>query len=126
MTLANTWQQARGRGRKAFARLARRVLPRTTVTLAHVEPDLRLTVHLRRHVMFWSGGLAQFEPYTVKILRAAVHQGDTVFDVGANIGFFSTLLSRIVGEAGRVLAFEPEPENLALLGTNLGANGCRN
>lgn len=125
-TLATTWRNARGSGKKVVARLARRVLPRTTLTLAHVEPGLRLTVNLRRHLMFWSGGLARFEPFTVKALRAAVRPGDTVFDVGANIGFFSTLLSRLVGPDGKVLAFEPEPENLALLRANLAANGCRN
>jgi FkbM family methyltransferase len=125
-TLAETWRSARGRGKKAVARLARRVLPRKTLTLAHVEPGLTLTVNLRRHVMFWSGGLARFEPYTVRALRAAVEPGDVVFDVGANIGYFATLLSRLVGPSGRVLAFEPEPENLALLRANLAANGAHN
>lgn len=125
-TLADAWNQARGRGKQAVARLARRVLPSAGVTLNHVEPGLRLAVNLRRHVMFWSGGLAKFEPYTVRALRAAVAPGDTVFDVGANIGFFSTLLSRWAGPGGRVLAFEPEPDNLAMLRANLDANACGN
>lgn len=34
-------------------------------------------------------------------------KGDTVFDIGANIGTVSLVLSQIVGEAGRVFAFEP-------------------
>lgn len=126
MTLQNTWQAARGRGKQAVARLARRVLPRRNLTLPHVEPDLTLSVNLRRHVMFWSGGLERFEPFTVATLRAAVRPGDIVFDVGANIGFFSTLLSRLVGRRGRVLAFEPEPENLDMLRWNLDANDCGN
>lgn len=126
MTLTETWRHARGGGKKAAARLARRMLPRTTVTLAHVEPDLRLTVSLRRHIMFWSGGLARFEPYAVRVLRAAVEPGDVIFDVGANIGFFSTLFSRWVGAEGRVLAIEPEPENLGLLRRNLERNRCGN
>jgi FkbM family methyltransferase len=125
-TLSSTLDSARGRGKRAVARLARRVLPRRQVTLAHVEPGLTLAVSLRRHVMFWSGGLSRFEPYTVAALRAAVRPGDTVFDVGANIGCFSTLLSRLVGPGGRVLAFEPEPENLAMLHANLAGNACHN
>jgi FkbM family methyltransferase len=125
-TFPTALKDVRGRGRRAVARLARRVLPRTSVTLAHVEPGLTLKVNLRRHVMFWSGGLSRFEPYTVSALRAAVRPGDTVFDVGGNIGFFSTLLSRLVGPAGRVLTFEPEPENLELLRANLDRNACRN
>jgi FkbM family methyltransferase len=126
MTLMETWRHARGSGKKTAARLARRMLPRTTLTLVHVEPDLRLMVNLRRHLMFWSGGLAQFEPYAVRVLRAAIEPGDQIFDIGANIGFFSTLFSRWVGDEGRVVAVEPEPENLALLRRNLERNRCGN
>ncbi len=126
MTLTETLKDARGLGKKAVARLARKVLPKTTITLTHVDPGLKLTVNLRRHVMFWSGGLARFEPFTVKALRAVVEPGDTVYDVGANVGFFATLLSRLVGASGQVLAFEPEPENLTLLRANLDQNQCRN
>ena len=126
MTLIDTLRHARGTGKKTVARLARRVLPRTTVCLSHVEPDLKLTVNLRRHVMFWSGGLARFEPASVQVLRAAVRPGDVVLDVGANIGFFSTLFSRWVGAEGRVVSVEPEPENLLLLRRNLADNGCGN
>ncbi|MEJ7638765.1 MAG: hypothetical protein WKF75_12515 [Singulisphaera sp.] len=74
VAFAQTWMQARGRGKTVVARMARRVIPRTTVSLAHVEPDVRLTVNLRRHVMFWTGGLAKFEPYSVRVLRAAVER----------------------------------------------------
>jgi FkbM family methyltransferase len=125
-TLAESWNLARGRGKQAVARLARRVLPGASLTLRHVEPGVKLTVNLRRHVMFWSGGLARFEPFTVRVLRAAVEPGDTVFDVGANIGFFATLLSRWAGPDGRVFAFEPEPANLGMLRGNLEANDCDN
>lgn len=126
MVFADTMRAARSNGKRAVARMARRVLPRTTVRLTHVEPDIRLTVNLRRHVMFWSQGLSRFEPSSVRVLRAAVERGDVVLDAGANIGFFTTLFSRWVGGEGRVLAVEPEPENLALLRRNLEDNGCRN
>lgn len=106
--------------------MARRILPKSTIRLSHVEPGVKLTVSLKRHVMFWSQGLAQFEPAAVRAIRAAVGKGDQVLDVGANIGFFSTLLSRWVGEDGRVLAIEPEPENCKFLRGNLESNRCRN
>ena len=127
VAFAQTWRQAQGRGKQAVARMARRVLPRTTVGLAHVEPGIgRLTVNVRRHVQFWSGGLATYEPYCVRLLKAGIEPGDVVLDVGANIGFFSTLFSRWVGEGGRVFSVEPEPENLALLRRNLVDNDCSN
>lgn len=122
----NTWKEVQSRGKRTVARLARRILPKSTIRLAHVEPGVTLTVSLRRHVMFWSKGLANFEPSSTKAIQAAICQGDHVLDVGANIGFFSTLLSRWVGDDGRVLAVEPEVENRKFLRANLESNGCRN
>lgn len=48
-----------------------------------------------------------------------VELGDEVVDVGANIGYFSVLLSRRVGSQGRVNSFEPNPQILDLLKENL-------
>lgn len=126
MSNLNTWKDVQGRGKRVMARMARRILPKTTIRLSHVEPGVTLKVNLRRHVMFWSQGLARFEPSTVRAIRAAIGEGDQVLDVGANIGFFSTLLSRWVGDGGRVLAVEPEVENRGMLRGNLESNGCRN
>jgi FkbM family methyltransferase len=109
-----------------LARLARRVLPATTVRLAHVEPGLKLEVNLKRNVMFWTQGLAAFETECVAILRSIVEPGDTFFDVGANIGFYATLAARLVGERGTVVAFEPDPQNLKLLRRNASLNKCDN
>jgi FkbM family methyltransferase len=48
-------------------------------------------------------------------LREIVAEGSTVIDVGANIGFFSMRFARWVGPAGRVIAVEPEAQNIASL-----------
>lgn len=56
---------------------------------------------------------------------AEVAAGDTVVDVGANIGSFTVSVSRRIGD-GRVYSFEPEAENLALLKKNLEVNTCGN
>lgn len=50
----------------------------------------------------------------------------TVFDVGANIGYFTLLASSLVEGTGRVFAFEPEPENFQLLVKNVELNSCKN
>lgn len=42
-------------------------------------------------------------------LRRNVRAGDTVWDVGANVGIYSTRLATLVGENGKVVAFEPFP-----------------
>lgn len=53
--------------------------------------------------------------------------GDMVIDIGANIGWYSVMFSRLCANADcRVLCFEPEPDNLALLRHNLAANHSNN
>ncbi len=46
-------------------------------------------------------------------LQNAVHPGDVVWDVGANVGDYTELFSGWVGPKGHVVAFEPNPEPLA-------------
>lgn len=48
-------------------------------------------------------------------MLGAIRHGDVVWDVGANIGFYSTKFSDIVGSSGRVFACEPSPDNRARL-----------
>lgn len=52
--------------------------------------------------------------------------GDTVVDVGANIGEVSIVTSQRVGAAGQVFAFEPQPRIYRYLLGNLSLNGCGN
>lgn len=70
--------------------------------------------------------LQTYEPKLTEAFKQMVMPGDVVVDIGANIGYFTLLASRIVGEQGRVYAFEPAPQNFALLSKNLAANGYRN
>lgn len=52
--------------------------------------------------------------------------GDTAIDVGANFGSYSLRMSELVGESGRVLAFEPIPQTFAMLVRALTKADCRN
>ncbi len=45
--------------------------------------------------------------------------GDTVFDLGANIGIATLVLAEKVGKGGRVIAVEPDPENFEYLQRNV-------
>lgn len=47
--------------------------------------------------------------------------GDLAVDVGANIGYMTSLLARAVGPTGRVVAFEPHPDIFRLLSSNVGS-----
>ena len=67
-----------------------------------------------------------YEPFETELVRSLVHENDTVLDVGANIGYYTLLFARAVGPRGRVFAFEPDPENFALLKNNVESNGYEN
>jgi FkbM family methyltransferase len=56
-----------------------------------------------------------YEPNVTRILNEKLRPGMTVLDVGANIGYFSLLMSVLVGREGRCIAIEPNPRNVKLL-----------
>ncbi|MFM9903063.1 MAG: FkbM family methyltransferase [Pyrinomonadaceae bacterium] len=49
------------------------------------------------------------------VMRQFVNAGDCAFDIGAHFGFYTTLLSELVGKDGSVVAFEPNPQMLPSL-----------
>ena len=58
-----------------------------------------------------------------RVYLSFVRSGDTVLDVGANIGAHSVFLSHLVGRRGRVLAFEPLPANIDSLEETIRRRG---
>jgi FkbM family methyltransferase len=55
------------------------------------------------------------------VLSRITRAGDVVFDIGANIGLHTGLLSRLVGPTGMVYAFEPNPQLAACLEKTIAA-----
>ncbi len=53
-------------------------------------------------------------------------EGDAVLDIGANIGYYALMESRLVGEHGIVYALEPVRKNFETLGENLRLNNAKN
>jgi FkbM family methyltransferase len=66
------------------------------------------------------------EPITTTRFRQAIKPGSTVVDVGANVGYFTLVASRLTGASGTVIAFEPDPFNFELLCRNVKINGASN
>ncbi len=66
------------------------------------------------------------EPHLQRAIRKYVAPGDTVYDIGANMGYVSLSLAKRVGLSGQVIAFEPVPQNIDLLRTNIENNQLRN
>jgi FkbM family methyltransferase len=84
------------------------------VTVPHHAGILHLDLRdLDQQRIFLDGGV-KFEPREVALVKAIVKPGDTVLDVGAHIGVYSTLLAQLVGTTGKVVAYEPQPRMLEL------------
>jgi FkbM family methyltransferase len=66
------------------------------------------------------------EREVVDVLLLTIRPGWTVFDLGAHVGYFALLLAKLVGPKGRVVAFEPFPENFQTLEENVQLNAARN
>lgn len=64
----------------------------------------------------------EWEQSTTKIFKKVVKEGDTVVDLGANIGYFTLLAAKLVGKKGKVYSFEPEPRNYNYLLKNIELN----
>jgi protein-L-isoaspartate O-methyltransferase len=62
------------------------------------------------------------EPRLQKAIKNYVVPGDTVYDIGANIGYITLSLAKRVGRHGHVLAFEPIPQTFDLLRRNIEIN----
>jgi len=70
--------------------------------------------------------LGSYELPKQRAIWAAIRPGDIVFDIGANVGFYTLLAARGVGSGGRVVAFEPEPKNVELLRSHVRINRLSN
>lgn len=62
--------------------------------------------------------LGRYELETTRFFRREIREGMGVVDIGANIGYFTRIFSRLVGARGVVYAFEPDEENWHYLEAN--------
>ena len=70
--------------------------------------------------------LGTTEPEEQAALAGFLKPGAVFYDIGANIGFYSTIAARLVGETGHVYAFEPFPISATAVQTNASLNGFSN
>jgi FkbM family methyltransferase len=117
------------RGRTRVTMLAARHLESLQAVPIRIADHPLLYVDLRDlSAHFWLIGTpfahAPLEMDEQSVMRRFVREGDVVFDIGANIGMHTTLLSQLAGPGGRVFAFEPNPELLPTLAHTIA--GLRN
>ena len=94
------------------------------VSLTHLADDTAMYVNSHDFgppANLINGGL--YEPENLAVLLSFVRP-DTVFlDIGANLGYFSLMIARRISAAGKVHAFEPNPELVRLLRASAYING---
>lgn len=64
-----------------------------------------------------------YEYFITEFVARNVREGMTVIDIGANYGYYTLLMADLVGDAGRVYAFEPNPLAAEALAASLRVNG---
>jgi FkbM family methyltransferase len=101
-------------------RVLRRLIP-AEIAL----PEGRLYLNPDDPVVSGALALGVFERQVSARFRAEVGPGMTVVDVGANLGYYSVIALGRSAPAGRLIAFEPDPANHALLLRNLRPFGDR-
>lgn len=67
-----------------------------------------------------------FEKEETEYLFSVLNEGDVFVDIGANVGLFSLIASRIVGDSGKVISFEPSPITFSRLIENIELNDLKN
>lgn len=71
-----------------------------------------------RHAMRGS-----YEDHVAAAFRRHIKPGDTVVDIGANVGFFTALAAHLVGDRGRVISIEPNARNCRYIEATKRRNG---
>jgi FkbM family methyltransferase len=67
-----------------------------------------------------------WEPNLTNWIRERLVPGDVFIDVGANIGYYSMLAAQLIGDSGRVVAIEADPQTFSMLSGNVERNHLRN
>jgi FkbM family methyltransferase len=70
--------------------------------------------------------LGTSEPHVQRALELLLAPAMTVYDVGANVGFFSVIAARLVGASGQVVCYEPLEINASLIEHNAALNNFAN
>jgi FkbM family methyltransferase len=113
-----------GPGLDRFKRLVRRYFFREAHAWVRIQSGLSkgiwMQIRLPEEAGFWRG---DHEPEVQNAILAALRPGVVVYDVGAHVGTMALGAARLVGESGRVVAFDGDPENVERLRRNSARNG---
>jgi FkbM family methyltransferase len=103
----------------------RRLTPAAEVSIAQLRDGGRLVVKTHDFIgraILLTGDL---DPKITRLCQAVLRRGDTMLDVGANLGSVTAYAAPLVGLTGTIHAFEPQQELVDLVKQSLELNGYR-
>lgn len=111
--------------RKIVIAIAKRVFSNGRIITIPFGPLSKFKWVCNTDHQFWMP-LGLYEKETTHWLMNTIKPGNVFFDVGSNAGYFSLLGSKCVGEAGKVISFEPIASNCNTIEGHLVANKVSN
>lgn len=77
-----------------------------------------------RHYQVYQPWMAMgmYEPHVAWFIHDQLKPGDVFYDIGANAGYFTLVAARAVGYQGRVIAFDPVPQNARTIQEQIDLN----
>ncbi len=110
-------------GRHHVTELAKRFRIMPTDGIFHVAPGvtmrLQMKDYIERSIYFDS-----FEFTCRRVLMSFLKSGYVFVDIGANVGYYSLLANKRVGDSGRVLSFEANPVTAKKMRENMQLSGA--
>ena len=114
--------------RKVLGPIAGRLILRLAV-----KSDTSLMIHGHQMTLATGAGypplgmvMGNYEEETTRLFQSLIKPEMVIIDIGAHVGYYSLLAARQIGPSGKVYAFEPDPDNYALLVKNVEQNGYAN
>lgn len=77
-----------------------------------------------RHYQIYQPWMAMgmYEPHVAQFIHDQLKAGDVFYDIGANAGYFTLVAAKAVGPEGRVIAFDPVPQNARTIQEQIDLN----
>lgn len=110
-------------GKGLFYRIYSRMKNKYGVVRIMTNDDVPLLIDLKDNIIAtFLIEYGEWEPGLTRVMKKLIKPGMRVIDIGAHVGYSTTLMSKLVGPTGAVTSFEPEPYNYSLLVKNAGAS----
>jgi FkbM family methyltransferase len=91
-----------------------------------VDLDIRIKLLTKDDSVSQNIFLESYEKETISFLKRIVLPGDIIYDIGANIGYYTLIFSKLAGPTGWIHSFEPSKREFFLLAENIKLNFLNN